>query len=123
MFTGDADGEDVITALTKNELVDKEFSYVDMPHHGSETNHPKEFLEKIKTKNIRVSTNGGRFHHPSDTTIHHLCEYMKKENTSCNLHLNYKQSKYQEHEGLRELNDRVHYYPLDKDQYIQIEIC
>ena len=52
------DGDDVLTALTKNELVDKEFSDVDMPHHGSETNHPKEFLDVIKTKNIGVSTDG-----------------------------------------------------------------
>ena len=109
-FTGDADGNDVVTALTKNKLVDKEFSYVDMPHHGSETNHPKEFLDKIKTKNIGVSTDGSRFHHPSDTTIDDLYDYMKKNNT-CHLHLNYKQSKYQEHKGLTELNDRVHYPP------------
>ena len=99
LFTGDADGEDVVTALKENKLVDKEFSYVDMPHHGSETNHPKEFLEIIKTKNIGVSTDGITFDHPSDTTINDLYDYMKKNNT-CHLHLNYKQSKYQEHKGL-----------------------
>ena len=127
LFTGDADGEDVITALTKNKLVDQEFSYVDMPHHGSETNHPKEFLDKIKTNNIGVSTNGGMFKHPSHTTINYLYDYMKTNNT-CHLHLNYKQIKYQTHEGLMELNDRVHYPPdnpnppTDEDQYIQIEL-
>ena len=54
LFTGDADGIDVITALSENNLVDEEFSYVDMPHHGSDDKNLAHFLSYIKTKYIVV---------------------------------------------------------------------
>ena len=78
LFTGDADGKDVVKALKRHSLHDKVFSYVDMPHHGSKNNHPKEFLETIKANRIGVSTNG-KYDHPSNETITLLSEYMKKK--------------------------------------------
>ena len=89
LFTGDADGKDVVIALKKHSLHDKVFSYVDMPHHGSKNNHPKEFLETIKANRIGVSTNG-KYDHPSNETITLLSEYMKKKK-KCHLHFNYPQ--------------------------------
>ena len=88
LFTGDADGTDVITALTNHGLHDKEFSYVDMPHHGSKINHPEEFLRTIKAKNIGVSTNGQKDGHPNVETLDKIYQYMKKKK-KCHIYFNY----------------------------------
>ena len=109
LFTGDSHGEDVIKALEKGSLLDEEFSYVDMPHHGSKNNDPKEFLKEIKAKNIGVSTNGARHKHPDIDTIVELKKYLKHYN-SCNLHFNY-QHREEISTCLAEVENRVHFPP------------
>ena len=107
LFTGDSHGKDVIKALKKRNLLDKEFSYVDMPHHGSKNNDHKEFLEEIKAKNIGVSTNGARYEHPDIETIEELKEYLKGDD-SCNLHFNYHHRE-EISTCLAEVKKRVHF--------------
>ena len=43
LFTADADGKKIVSEL-HSQGKSATFDYVDMPHHGSGENHPKEFL-------------------------------------------------------------------------------
>ncbi|KAJ3181526.1 Methionine aminopeptidase 1B, chloroplastic [Geranomyces variabilis] len=45
LFTGDADGADIVHALKKSKFKNVTFDYVDLPHHGSRNQQPKTFLE------------------------------------------------------------------------------
>ena len=87
LLTGDAPGEDIIKGLeTVKEIAEIPYSdecysldYVDMPHHGSKNNDPKDFLSKIKARVCLISTNG-RYGHPDDITLQELNKAMKNNN-------------------------------------------
>ena len=97
MFTGDCDGKDIIKGLEIVAKDVKDFFYVDAPHHGSNTNHMKEFLhyfdkidhfvfsycsEATVSKSIEEAKNA--FENEKITSVHfNSCEYRDK------LHMEY----------------------------------
>lgn len=92
LFTGDADGKDIIDGvknvyMSDSERILKSLTYVDMPHHGSFYNNHKYFLDNIKSKIIMVSTNGKKHRHPHNQTFNCLIDQIKKNN--CKLYFNY----------------------------------
>jgi len=85
LFTADADGKKIVSELQEQQI-SPTFDYVDMPHHGSGENHPKEFLcgfstEKesvpgVDTPIIVISTNGSKHGHPDKNTLQELDKYL-----------------------------------------------
>eukprot|EP01032_Pedospumella_encystans_P007919 gene7919-9438_t len=96
LFTGDACGKDIANALESGTDADGVkwnmhlFDYVDMPHHGSGHNEPAEFLTKLATKRLVVSTNGKTYGHPDPETCTALKSWMEIEGNETNLFFNYK---------------------------------
>ena len=62
LFTGDGLGEDVISVLSKNGMLDKQGKiHVDIlkiPHHGSDRNVSKEFFNTVNADYYVISANG-----------------------------------------------------------------
>ena len=58
---------------------------VKINHHGSKNNTSPKLLQRIKSKNWLVSTNGAKFHHPHADT---LARIILSQNKPC-FHLNY----------------------------------
>lgn len=90
LFTGDADGRDVIATLRKHNELDAEFDYVDIPHHGSYDNHIPEFLEAIRTKKLVVSTKRHK-KRPASLVLKALDQYLIQHG-KCLLYFNYTDS-------------------------------
>lgn len=84
LLTGDAPGKAIIKGLQRVKAADcnvkrhlylndrYNFTYVDMPHHGSKHNDPREFLDNITTEVCVISANG-KYGHPDDQTLKELC--------------------------------------------------
>ena len=84
LLTGDTPGRKIIRGL-QNVVAENatlaqhlrpngyyNFKYIDMPHHGSKHNNPREFLAQIKTEVCVVSTNSRYYNHPDDETLKEL---------------------------------------------------
>ncbi len=91
LFTGDLFTEHLLKAidalLLKNNA---EKLYVDawkLAHHGSKKSTLDTLMEKIDTKNILVSSDGKRYHHPDKATIAKLLKYKGAE---VSFYFNYK---------------------------------
>jgi len=57
-------------------------------HHGSNENHPSDFLERITAEHIAISTSGGSFGHPDSSILRELGKYLEKH-PDTNLHFNH----------------------------------
>ena len=72
LFTRDCDGKDIIEALNKVANNVTEFFYIDAPHHGSDSNHMKEFLGHFTKINNLV------FSYCNAATVHKSIEIVSK---------------------------------------------
>ena len=61
------------------------FTAVKVSHHGSRANLSPGFLERVRSRNWLLSTNGARFSHPSPETIARIATTQRKPV----FHLNY----------------------------------
>ena len=91
LLTGDTPGRKIIRGLQKVVAAPENatlaqhlrqngyynFKYIDMPHHGSKHNKPREFLAQIKTEVCVVSTNSRYYNHPDDETLVQLRTALK----------------------------------------------
>ena len=107
LLTGDAPGANIKEGLRQVRIADPtvekrlfqdghyNFVYIDIPHHGSRKNNPKEFLQNISTKVCVISTDSKKYAHPDDETLkelsksstvdHLLFTYQKnRPNKPCN---------------------------------------
>jgi len=77
LFTGDGLGEDVISVLSKNGMLDKQgkihVDVVKVPHHGSDRNVSKEFFNTVNADYYLISANG-RDDNPSLATLKWIIE-------------------------------------------------
>jgi beta-lactamase superfamily II metal-dependent hydrolase len=67
------------------------FAAVKVPHHGSRANLSPGLLERIRSRNWLISTNGARFGHPDEETLARIVTTQKRPV----FHLNYAQSEYE----------------------------
>jgi len=84
LLTGDARSDDVLAGLKSNGLLNsKGRIHVDilkMPHHGSERNLSKNFLDLVTAEHYGISANG-KVKNPDTATIHALGDVHKGGNT------------------------------------------
>ena len=77
LFTGDGSGDDIISILSKNSMLDKQGNmHVDIlkvPHHGSDRNVSKEFFNTVYANFYVISANG-RDDNPSLDTLKWIIE-------------------------------------------------
>jgi beta-lactamase superfamily II metal-dependent hydrolase len=62
-----------------------EFAAVKVPHHGSRANLSPGLLERIRSRNWLISTNGARFGHPDEETLARIVTTQQRPV----FHLNY----------------------------------
>jgi ribonuclease BN (tRNA processing enzyme) len=83
LFTGDGLGEDVLDVLSEGGLLDSEGKYhvniMKVPHHGSERNASKEFVDRVTADAYVISANG-RDDNPSLATLKWIIESKRKKN-------------------------------------------
>jgi hypothetical protein len=91
LFTGDADGRDIIAALKKCKMTATDWFYADIPHHGSKHNYPRYFLENLtgSVSNLVLSTKKTT-HRPAKETIGAINDYLAREKL-CQLTFNYQE--------------------------------
>ena len=98
LLLGDSHPNSVINMLEKKALCLK-FDAVKVSHHGSQYNINEQFLEKVKSQNYIISTNGGRgsSKHPDSITLAKLFKSNIDEYGNINFFFNYPQSNFNEH--------------------------
>jgi beta-lactamase superfamily II metal-dependent hydrolase len=77
LFTGDGSGDDIIEALSRNAMLDKQGKFhvevLKVPHHGSDRNVAPEFFNTIIADYYVISANG-RDDNPSIDTLKWIIE-------------------------------------------------
>jgi hypothetical protein len=85
LFTGDGLGDDIIEALSKNAMLDKQGMFhadvLKVPHHGSDRNVSPEFFNTVNADYYVISANG-RDENPSIDTLKWIIESTNKGNKS-----------------------------------------
>jgi hypothetical protein len=130
LFTGDADGKHVIQALNSIKMGDRKWDYVDMPHHGSQHNHPKQFLHGVAakgksgklsgilTKNLVVSTKPHE-HRPSLEAVKQIATWAAANAAEApKIHFNYNHPDLRAH--LKGCN--VTWGPSNEESFIDIAL-
>jgi beta-lactamase superfamily II metal-dependent hydrolase len=83
LFTGDGSGDDIVEALSKNAMLDKQGAYhvdvLKVPHHGSDRNVSPEFFNTVNADYYVISANG-RDDNPSIDTLKWIIESNNKGN-------------------------------------------
>jgi hypothetical protein len=77
LFTGDGSGDDIVKALTRNAMLDKQGKFhvdvLKVPHHGSDRNVSREFFNIVNADYYVISANG-RDDNPSIDTLKWIIE-------------------------------------------------
>jgi beta-lactamase superfamily II metal-dependent hydrolase len=85
LFTGDGSGDDIIEALSRNAMLDKQGKFhvevLKVPHHGSDRNVSREFFNTVNADYYVISANG-RDDNPSIDTLKWIIESNNKGNKS-----------------------------------------
>jgi hypothetical protein len=85
LFTGDGSGDDIIEALTRNAMLDKQGKFhvdiLKVPHHGSDRNVSPEFFNTVIADYYVISANG-RDDNPSVDTLKWIIESRNKRKKS-----------------------------------------
>lgn len=85
LFTGDGLGQDIIQALSKNSMLNKNGKFhvniLKVPHHGSDRNASLEFFNAVSADYYIISANG-RDDNPSFDTLRWIVESGKNRNNS-----------------------------------------
>jgi beta-lactamase superfamily II metal-dependent hydrolase len=83
LFTGDGSGDDIMEALSKNAMLDKQGKFhvdiLKVPHHGSDRNVSPELFNTIYADYYVISANG-RDDNPSIDTVKWIIESDNKGN-------------------------------------------
>ena len=81
LFTGDGSGDDIIEALSRNAMLDKQGKFhvdiLKVPHHGSDRNVSPEFFNTVIADYYVISANG-RDDNPSVDTLKWIIESRNK---------------------------------------------
>jgi hypothetical protein len=85
LCAGDAHSEVLEQSLDRLGPGPHAFAAVKVSHHGSRANTSPGFLERVRSRNWLLSTNGARFSHPSPETIARIVATQRKPV----FHLNY----------------------------------
>jgi beta-lactamase superfamily II metal-dependent hydrolase len=85
LFTGDGSSDDVITALSKESMLDNQGKFhvdiLKVPHHGSDRNVTPDFFNKVTADYYVISANG-RDDNPSINTLKWIIESGNKTKKS-----------------------------------------
>lgn len=85
LCAGDAHSEVLERSLDRLGSGPHTFTAIKVSHHGSRANLSPRFLERVRSRNWLLSTNGARFSHPSPETIARIATTQRKPV----FHLNY----------------------------------
>lgn len=85
LCAADAHSEVLERSLDRLGSTPHTFTAVKLSHHGSRANLSPKFLERVRSRNWLISTNGARFSHPSPETIGRIVTTQRKPV----FHLNY----------------------------------
>jgi hypothetical protein len=85
LCAADAHSEILEAALTRLGPDPHRFTAVKLSHHGSKNNTSPGFVERVRSKNWLISTNGAKFHHPR---IEALARVVSTQDRPV-FHLNY----------------------------------
>jgi beta-lactamase superfamily II metal-dependent hydrolase len=85
LFAADAHSEVLVESLDRLGPGPHDFTAVKLSHHGSQANLGPALLERIRSRNWLVSTNGAKFRHPNPEALARVITTQRKPV----FHLNY----------------------------------